>query len=189
MTEENRRLLSGIPSLTGTPPDLDVSALPADPVETFIAWLTAAVDGAVLEPRSATLSTVDSAGIPDARVLVLRDVGDRGWAFGSTASSRKGAQLAANSGAAMSFWWPEQMRAVRLLGEAVEASAQESAADLARRHPVAQARIADGDWRVWWLRPSRVEFWQGAADRDHLRIVYTRGDSGWSYDVTNDGSS
>ena len=59
MTEENRRLLSGIPSLTGTPPDLDVSALPADPVETFIAWLTAAVDGAVLEPRSATLSTVD----------------------------------------------------------------------------------------------------------------------------------
>lgn len=184
-----RDRLSGIPALTGTPEPLDVDALPAGPVEMFLRWLDEAVKADVPEPRSVTLSTVDADGLPDARVLVLRDLGERGWAFGSTRSSRKGDQLASNPAAALSFWWQPQMRAVRLRGEVIAASREESDADLARRHPDARARIADGDWQVWWLLPERVEFWQGAQDRDHARIVYTRSGERWSHEVTNDGSS
>ncbi|MDO5627218.1 MAG: pyridoxamine 5'-phosphate oxidase family protein [Mobilicoccus sp.] len=184
-----RDRLSRIPALTGTPAALDTDHLPAGPVEMFLWWLDEAVAADVPEPRSATLSTVDADGLPDARVLVLRDLGERGWAFGSTRSSRKGEQLAAQPAAALSMWWQPQMRAVRLRGPVVEASREESDADLARRHPDARARIADGDWQVWWLRPQRVEFWQGAQDRGHTRIIYTRTTEAWTHEVTSEGSN
>lgn len=40
--------------------------------------------------------TLDLDGLPDARTLILEDVSPRGWAFASTHSSAKGAQLAAD---------------------------------------------------------------------------------------------
>ncbi|HWU27698.1 MAG TPA: pyridoxine 5'-phosphate oxidase C-terminal domain-containing protein, partial [Microbacterium sp.] len=55
-----------------------------------------------------------------------------------------------------------------------------SAADLAARSPAARAGIAAGDWVLWRVVPERIEFWQGAQDRDHLRLVYRRGEHGWT---------
>ncbi len=37
-----------------------------------------------------------------------------------------------------------------------------------------------GDWRLWRLRPTSIEFWQGSPDRQHVRVRYSRGDSGWT---------
>jgi len=31
----------------------------------------------------------------------------------------------------------------------------------------------------WWIEPTRIEFWQGAPDRRHSRIVCTRADGAW----------
>ena len=81
-----------------------------------------AMTGVAPEPHVVNLSTVDVDGVPDARPLVVKDVGERGWAFSSTKSSRKGSQLAYRSAAAMTFWWPAQVRAVRIRGEVVEAT-------------------------------------------------------------------
>ncbi|WP_303621134.1 pyridoxine 5'-phosphate oxidase C-terminal domain-containing protein, partial [Microbacterium paraoxydans] len=36
-----------------------------------------------------------------------------------------------------------------------------------------------GDWVLWRVVPTRVEFWQGASDRNHTRIVYRRVDGRW----------
>lgn len=184
MTSETREKLQAIPALTGTPPSLDLDALPGSPVELFLSWLDVALEAQVPEPRSMTLSTADEAGVPDARVLILRDVDESGWAFASTASSRKGAQLAASPAAALSLWWQPISRAVRVRGPVIEASREESEADLRTRSPKAQASVAEGDWTLWRVQPTRVEFWQASLDRRHHRIVYVPADGGWAVEAT-----
>lgn len=172
-------------SLTGTPPALDLSALPDEPMTLFAAWAMEAVDHGVAEPHAVTLATVDATGTPDARALLVKDVSERGWAFAGPRSSEKAAQLAAVPRAAMNFWWQPIRRAVRVRGAVHEASAEESAADLAERSPAARDDLGSGEWVRWWLEPVRVEFWQGAEDRRHGRIVYSRDHDGWSCSITN----
>ncbi|PXA82247.1 pyridoxamine 5'-phosphate oxidase [Auritidibacter sp. NML120779] len=174
MTAETRSLLRSIPAMTGTAPELNPDDFPDDPVTAFLQWLDSAIAAEVPEPHVMNLATVDAQGIPDARPLMLKEVGERGWAFSSTTTSRKGSQLADRSAAALTFWWQPQMRAVRIRGEVVEASRDESLQDLQARSPEAQASVDPEDWTLWWVEPVRVEFWQGSTDRHHHRIIYTR---------------
>ncbi|OUE18803.1 Pyridoxine/pyridoxamine 5'-phosphate oxidase [Clavibacter michiganensis subsp. michiganensis] len=134
-SDDFARWLRAQPSLTGSAPALDTADLPDDPDDLFRAWITAAADAGVPEPHAATLATADADGLPDARTLILKDVSPRGWAFASTRSSAKGAQLAANRAAALAFWWQPIVWAVRVRGSVEEATAEESAADLAAFPP------------------------------------------------------
>ncbi|MGO4487346.1 pyridoxamine 5'-phosphate oxidase family protein [Microbacterium sp. 2RAF4] len=170
-------------ALTGVAPALDVTELPVDPVPLFLDWIRHAVTAGVPEPHAATLATVDGDGIPDARTLILKNVDARGWAFAGARLSRKGRQIASNPVGALNFWWQPLVRAVRVRGRVQEAGEAESAADLAARSAAARAGIAPGDWALWRLVPTRVEFWQGAADRDHTRIVYRRTEAAWDFTV------
>ncbi|MBN9156156.1 MULTISPECIES: pyridoxine/pyridoxamine 5'-phosphate oxidase [unclassified Microbacterium] len=167
------------PSLTGSPPALHPESVTGDPLALFLNWITGAAEAGVAEPHAATLATVDADGVPDARTLILKDVDERGWAFAGTRSSAKGRQLEATPAAALNFWWQPVMRAVRVRGPVQEAPAGESAADLAARPASARAGVAEGEWVLWRIVPSRIEFWQGAVDRRHTRIVYTRHGNGW----------
>ncbi|CAM1508155.1 Fc.00g050030.m01.CDS01 [Cosmosporella sp. VM-42] len=65
-----------------------------------------------------TLSTVDERGWPDARVLILKNVDSRGWHFAVNADSPKGQQIAENSHVALTFYWPQIGRQIRLRGVA-----------------------------------------------------------------------
>jgi pyridoxamine 5'-phosphate oxidase len=179
-SDDFARWLRAQPSLTGSAPALDTSDLPADPDDLFRAWITAAVDAGVPEPHAATLATVDADGLPDARTLILKDVGPRGWAFAGTRSSAKGAQLATNPVAALAFWWQPIVRAVRVRGSVEEATGEESAADLAARSAAARADVDPGDWVLWRIRPMHVEFWQGSPDRRHTRILFDRVGETWT---------
>jgi pyridoxamine 5'-phosphate oxidase len=110
-------------------PDFDTDQVPGEPVSLFVSWLGQAVDAKVVEPHVMTLSTVDAQGRPDARVLMLRDVSDEGWQFTTPGTSAKGEQLAANPQAALSFYWREQGRQVRVRGRVSAAEQSTSAAD------------------------------------------------------------
>lgn len=176
-----REWLRSQPSLTGTPPVLDTDRLPASPVTLFEEWIRQAAAAGVAEPHAATLATVDADGIPDARTLIVKDVDDRGWAFASTRSSAKGGQLAAQPAAALAFWWQPVMRAVRVRGSVCEASADDTAADLAARSEAARRGVAEGDWALWRIEATRVEFWQGSLDRRHTRVVYERDGATWRH--------
>jgi len=171
------------PSLAGEPPALDTDALPDDPVALFVEWIRDAAAHGVAEPHTATLATVDADGMPDSRILIVKDVSTRGWAFAGPRASAKGAQLATSPVAAMNFWWQPIRRAVRLRGAVQEAPLRESEADLAERSAAARAGIRPGEWVRWWLRPEHVEFWQGATDRRHVRIVYTQDGDRWVRDI------
>lgn len=142
-------------------------------------WLDQALEIGVPEPHAMTVSTVDADGVPDARVQVLKDVDEQGWAFASEASSRKGQQLSDRPAAALSFWWQQIARAVRVRGDVAEASPQESLADLRARSAAAQQSVDSGEWTLWRVVPARVEFWQGSEDREHKRIIYTREGGTW----------
>ena len=179
MTEQTRSLLRNLPTLTGVAPDLAGSTLPTDPVTLFLQWLATAVAAGVEEPHAMTLSTVDGDGAPDARVVILKDVDEGGWAFASTKSSVKGVQLRATPRASLTFWWQPLVRSVRVRGKVVEASRFDSLTDLEERSAQAQEGVDPNDWTVWRVVPNRVEFWQGSPDRRHARIFFVRDGDGW----------
>lgn len=128
-----REQLRGLRSLEGTPPAFDPSMVPADPTELFLEWFQVAVDARVAEPHAMTLSTIGLDGVPDARVLILKDVADSGWWFASSLESAKGLQLDAAPVAALTFYWPELARSVRLRGRVEPAEPEQSAEDFRNR--------------------------------------------------------
>jgi pyridoxamine 5'-phosphate oxidase len=128
-----RSLLRSLPVLTGQAPPFDPAAAPPDPLELFGDWFRAAVAAGVREPHAMILSTVDAQGAPSARVLILKDVDAAGWHFGVNSVSRKGRELAATPAAALTLYWPEQVRQVRIVGPALIDPAEVCAADFLAR--------------------------------------------------------
>ncbi|MEV1130277.1 pyridoxal 5'-phosphate synthase [Agromyces sp. NPDC049794] len=125
--------LRALPALIGRSPDFDTTMLPPDPRELFVDWFRAAVDAAVPEPHATTLSTVDDDGMPDARVLLLKDLTPEGWWFASEEGSAKGRQLAANPRAALTFYWSGLGRSVRIRGHVERGSDARAAHDQRER--------------------------------------------------------
>ena len=63
------------------------------------------------------LATVDASGMPDARMVLLKDVDGRGFTFYSNQESAKGLQLAGQPSAALLFHWKSLRRQVRVRGQ------------------------------------------------------------------------
>ena len=109
-------MLRSLDSLAGPFPAFDPAAAPEDPRDLFVAWFQGAVDAGVHEPHAMTLSTVDDAGYPDARILILKGMDEDGWHFAATRTSRKGVHIDKNPKAALTFYWQPLGRQVRLRG-------------------------------------------------------------------------
>lgn len=122
-----RSLLGEVTVFGSTPPPFEPDDAPADPLDLFADWLADAVQAGVPDPNAMTLSTIDDAGVPDARVLILRDATPDGWAFGTSSSSPKGRHLAAHPAAALTFYWPTRGRQVRVRGVVTIGSRDEAA--------------------------------------------------------------
>ena len=106
--------------------DLNETDVAADPITQFQRWFEDAVRSEVDEPNGMTLSTVDAAGQPTARVVLLKIIDQRGLAFFTNLDSRKGRHLAANPRAALSFWWAPLGRQVRFEGQIQPVAASEA---------------------------------------------------------------
>lgn len=128
-----KTLLRGLPSLKGPFKIDDFAQFPDSPQGAFEIWLNDAIAQGVKESHAMTLSTVDAEGFPDARVLILKNVDERGWHFASKSDSPKGHQISSSSKVALTFYWPQLGRQVRIRGHATELSASESAADFLER--------------------------------------------------------
>jgi len=130
--------LRSLPSLAGPLPLFDPDSAPGDPDLLFARWLAEAVEAGVTEPHTMTLSTVDPAGRPSARVLILKSLEAGSWAFASGSGSRKGKELANTPFAALTFYWPLLGRQVRVRGMVGVADAEDSATDFLARSPGAR---------------------------------------------------
>ena len=131
-----RDTLRALKVLQGPFRPFDVEDAPEEPVELFLRWLDIAIASDVPEPHAMTLSTVDADGCPDARVLILKNVDQRGFHFAFSAASRKGRHLNARPQVALTFYWQKLARQVRVRGTIVDLGDEASAADFAAR-PVA----------------------------------------------------
>lgn len=105
---------------------LDEAAAAADPLAQFHRWLSQAIEGELPEPNAMTLATVDAAGRPSTRVVLIKGYDERGIVWYTNYDSRKGRELAANPQAALQFHWVELERVVRIEGRVERTTAAES---------------------------------------------------------------
>lgn len=139
-----RDIVRGVPVFPDEMPPFDPESAPASPIELFVGWLKRAVEDGVAAPHAVHLSTVDDDGSPDARVVILKDLTDAGWQIASSRDSPKGRQLSAHPSAALTFFWPESGRQIRVRGSVSVGTTEENDADFQRRHPVARALVLAG---------------------------------------------
>ncbi|MEV7972309.1 pyridoxal 5'-phosphate synthase [Cellulomonas sp. NPDC089187] len=133
--------LRTLPALTGDLPEVDPFSLSADPAEAFVEWLTVAIDAGVPEPHALAVATVDSAGNPSARVVLLTDVRDGCWVFATDARSEKARDLTADPRCALTVYWQPLGRQVRITGRAEHVPEAERRADFLARSPSSRASL------------------------------------------------
>lgn len=96
---------------------LDEGNLVKNPIIAFKKWFQEALQSNVLEPNAMTLSTaVDN--IPDARIVLLKDITEVGFVFYTNYDSKKGKDLSINPNCSLTFNWLELERQVRIQGVA-----------------------------------------------------------------------
>ncbi len=112
---------------------LDLADLAATPIQQWHRWYDDAVEAGVAEPNAMTVSSNDTEGQPDARVVLAREVNDEGIVFYTNYESAKGIQLASAPFASAVFAWLDLHRQVRVRGEIEVVSSEESDAYFASR--------------------------------------------------------
>lgn len=121
------------------------SNVDGDPFGQFARWFEQAVAASLVEANMMTLATVDEAGHPDARIVLLKDHGPGGFVFYTNYSSGKARHLAAHPVAALVFAWQPLHRQVRVWGSVDKVDAADSDRYFASRPRESQlaARASD----------------------------------------------
>jgi pyridoxamine 5'-phosphate oxidase len=105
---------------------LDVDDLAPGPIEQWHRWHDEAYEAGIAEPNAMTLATVDAAGRPDTRIVLVRGADERGFTFFTNYQSPKSRQLARTPAASAVFGWLDLHRQVRVRGRVERVSAAES---------------------------------------------------------------
>ena len=159
---------------------LDPADCDPDPIVEFRRWLAVAVAAQLPTVNAITLATVDDRGRPAARIVLLKDVDDRGFVFFTNYESRKGGDLAAHPFAALVAFWEPLHRQIRVEGAIEKVTPAESDAYFASRprgsqlgaiaspqsQPIAsrallEQRLAEAERTVGDGAPARPASWGG----------------------------
>ena len=106
---------------------LIMAELSEDPIKQFQAWLDDAMASSnIIEPTAMNLATYSQDHGLSSRMVLLKGIDERGFVFYTNYDSRKAHDLADHSQAALCFWWGVLERQVRVEGEVVKISDQES---------------------------------------------------------------
>ncbi|MDM5147033.1 pyridoxamine 5'-phosphate oxidase [Candidatus Persebacteraceae bacterium Df01] len=99
------------------------------PMAIFADWLVAAEHTGMEYPNAMTLATVDSTGMPQARIVLLKTfaAGDEVFKFFTHRDGRKGKALQTCPKAALTFYWPPLSRQVLVEGVVHELPREETA--------------------------------------------------------------
>jgi pyridoxamine 5'-phosphate oxidase len=108
------------------PPDDAALFAEAEPFALFGRWFKEAKNKEESDPNAMALATADAAGLPDVRMVLMKDFDAQGFVFYSNAGSAKGVQLDANPRAALCFHWKSLRRQVRVRGPVSLVSGEEA---------------------------------------------------------------
>ncbi|CAH1655802.1 Pyridoxine/pyridoxamine 5'-phosphate oxidase [Hyphomicrobiales bacterium] len=125
-----------------------------DPFQLFSSWLRDAEAGEPNDPNAMALATVDSDGLPDLRMVLLKGHDEQGFVFYTNEESAKGRELTANPRAALLFHWKSLRRQVRVRGPVEAVSEAESDEYFASRPRGSQI----GAWASKQSRPLESRF-------------------------------
>lgn len=125
-----------------------------DPFALFADWLEDAKRKEPNDANAMALATADADGLPDVRMVLLKDVDAEGFVFYTNLESAKGRQLSVNSKAALCFHWKSLRRQVRVRGLVEPVSGDEADAYFASR--ARDSRI--GAWASKQSRPLESRF-------------------------------
>ena len=135
---------------------LDIADVDPDPMAQWQRWHADAFEAGLTEPNAMTLATVDAAGRPDARIVLVRGADACGFTFFTNLESTKTLQLHSTPFAAVTFGWLDLHRQVRARGAVSVLANDESDAYFASRPRGSQIGA--------WASPQSTEL----DDRDEL---------------------
>jgi pyridoxamine 5'-phosphate oxidase len=105
---------------------LNESDVNKDPFAQFEKWLKQAVDSKIHEVQAMHLSSVSSDNKPSSRIVYLREFQNNSFSFYTNYNSKKSQELLKNTNAAITFFWPDLERQIRIEGMVEKASAKQS---------------------------------------------------------------
>lgn len=106
--------------------ELHESEMIENPMEQFKLWMQNAIDNKLSEPNAMAVATATPDGKPSLRVVLLKDLNEKGLVFFTNYESRKGKELEENPYAAIVFDWHSIERQVRIEGRVEKISAEDS---------------------------------------------------------------
>jgi pyridoxamine 5'-phosphate oxidase len=107
--------------------------LDSDPIVQFDRWFREATAAQALDANAMSVATVDAAGQPSSRTVLLKYYDARGFVFYTNLGSRKAREIEGNAKVALLFFWPEVHRQVKVRGMAARTTAAETVGYFVRR--------------------------------------------------------
>jgi len=105
---------------------LSEETVETNPISQFRKWFDEALKAEIKEPNAMALGTCGADHQPSVRIVLLKNLDDKGFVFFSNYNSDKGKDLAYNPKAALTILWLGLERQVRIEGNAEKVSAEES---------------------------------------------------------------
>jgi len=139
-----------------------------DPFEIARSWLSEAEGKEINDPNAMALATVDETGLPNVRMVLLKDIEPEAFVFYTNYSSAKGQEIDASGRAAMVLHWKTLRRQIRVRG-LVERECGEKADQYFASRSL-QSRL--GAWASQQSRPLRS---RGALMTKVARITAQKG--------------
>ena len=98
----------------------------ADPIILFKEWFIEAKKTEINDPNAIALATADKKGLPDVRMVLLKNFSNRGFVFYTNFNSKKSCDLKDNPNAALCFHWKSLLRQIRISGKILKVSDKEA---------------------------------------------------------------
>lgn len=129
---------------------LDQQSIPTSPFKLLKAWMNEAIEGQVQEPYAMSLATCGADNKPSVRIVLMREITDKGIVFYTNYESAKGQDIAENPNAEALFFWHKLERQIRISGSIAKIDADKSAAYF-------QKRPHDSQVGAWVSQPQSGE--------------------------------
>lgn len=133
---------------TNQPADDKIFFSKEDPFGLFADWLAEAVKSEVNDANAMSLATVDEDGLPNVRMVLLKQADSDGFVWYTNYESAKGRELLGQEKAALCFHWKSLRRQVRVRGIVEKVSDQEA-------DEYFQSRARDSRIGAWASEQSR----------------------------------
>ncbi|MET3559729.1 pyridoxamine 5'-phosphate oxidase [Bartonella japonica] len=96
------------------------------PFALFAKWLEEATVSEINDPNAMALATVDETGLPNVRMVLLKDYSPQGFVFYTNYESQKGQEILKSMKASLGFHWKSLRRQIRIRGIVKKVNIQEA---------------------------------------------------------------